>query len=83
MEIMSPTVAGKVEEKSIKASNAKFTWGAKTGKELEQLAPGLSFQTDHSLMEAMPNIYPIYKVIGKVPFIRNLSYKIAVLYKSQ
>ena len=81
MEIMSPMVAGKVEEKSIKASNAKFTWGAKTGKELEQLVSGLSFQIDHSLMETMPDIYPIYKIIGRIPFIRNLSNKIAVLIK--
>lgn len=82
MDIMSPSVARNVEEKSIKASNAKFTWGAKTGKKLEQLAPGLSFVKDHSLTETMPDLYPIYKVIGKIPFIHNLSNKIAVLNKN-
>ncbi|NLO84730.1 MAG: hypothetical protein GX096_04770 [Clostridiales bacterium] len=79
LEIMSPMVAGKVQEKSIKASNAKFTWGVKSGKELEPLAPSFTFQADHSRMETMPDIYPVYKVIGKVSFTRNLSNKITVL----
>jgi len=82
MEIMSPMVAKKVEEKSIKASNAKFTWGAKSGKELEQMVPDLSFQTDRSLMETMPEIYPIYKMLGKLPLVYDLSNKIAVLSKN-
>ncbi len=79
MEIMSPMVVRKVEEKSIKASNAKFTWGIKSGKNLEHLVAGIKFIEDRSLMEAMPQIHPIYKVLGKIPFIYNLSNKITVL----
>lgn len=30
-------------------------------------------------MEIMPQIYPIYKVLGKIPLIYNLSNKITVL----
>ncbi len=81
MEIITPLVVGKDVEKSIKASNAKFTWGAKSGKELESLVPSLKYQNDRSLVEVMEDIYPIYKVIGKIPFIRNLSNKISVLKK--
>lgn len=81
MEIMSPMVVGKVEEKSIKASKAKFTWGAKSGQKLEELVPAFKYQNDRSLVEVMEEIYPIYKIIGKIPFIRNLSNKISVLEK--
>lgn len=81
MEIMSPLVVGKIEEKSIKASDAKFTWGAKSGKKLEELVPSLQYQNDRSLVETMEVIYPIYKALGKIPFIRNLSNKISVLKK--
>lgn len=79
MEIMSPMVVGRVEEKSIKASNAKFTWGAKSGKNVERLVTGIKFKEDRSLMETMPLIHPVYRVLGKIPFIYNFSNKIAVL----
>lgn len=79
MEIMSPMVVGKIEEKSIKASNAKFTWGTKSGKNLEQLVAGIKCKEDRSLMETMPQIHPIYKVLKKIPFVYNLSNKITVL----
>ena len=35
MEIISPVVVKRIKEKSIDESNAKFTWGIKSGKGLE------------------------------------------------
>lgn len=79
MEIMSPFIVNHVKEKSIEASKAKFTWGARSGAELERLAPAFRYVGDRSLVEGMEEIYPIYKLIGKIPFVRNMSNKISVL----
>lgn len=79
LEFMNPWVAGHVKEKSIEASQAKFTWGAKSGKEIAALCPALHWVEDVSLVEGMKELYPIYRVIGKVPALRNLSNKLAIL----
>lgn len=79
LEFMNPWVAGHVKEKSIEATQAKFTWGAKSGKEIAALCPALHWVEDVSLVEGMKELYPIYRVIGKVPALRNLSNKLAVL----
>lgn len=81
MEILNPVFIKKNVEKSISQSGAVFTWGAKSGEELVRLAPEFSWQGDRSLVEGMIEIAPIYKVIGKIAAIRNLSNKIAVLEK--
>ena len=39
VETMSPLVASYIKEKSIQGSQAKFTWGVKSGKELQKLIP--------------------------------------------
>ncbi len=79
LEFMNPWVAGHVKEKSIEASQAKFTWGAKSGKEIAALCPALRWAEDVSLVEGMKELYPIYRVIGGIPVLRNLSNKLAVL----
>ena len=79
MEIMNPKFVGRDIEKSIKNSNAGFTWGAKSGEELCGLAQGIAWLGDRSLAETMPEIMGVYRVIGKIPAIRNLSNKISVL----
>lgn len=81
MEILNPKFVKKNVEKSIQQSGAVFTWGAKSGEELARLCPVFSWQGDRSLVEGMVEIAPIYKVIGKIGAIRNLSNKIAVLTK--
>lgn len=81
LEFMNPWIVRHVREKSIEASQAKFTWGIKSGKELEQMAPELRWIEDVSLTEGMKELYPIYRVIGRIPQIRNLSNKLAVLEK--
>lgn len=78
-ETMSPFVASHIKEKSIEGSQAKFSWGIKNGKELQKLLPQFENQRDVSLVEGMEQMMPVYRVIGKIPFVRNLSNKILVM----
>lgn len=81
MEILNPKFIRKNMEKSIHQSGAVFTFGARTGQELADLAPSFRWTGDRSLVEGMIEIAPIYKVIGKIGFIKNLSNKISILSK--
>lgn len=80
-EIMNPTVVKRFKEKSIEGSHAKFTWGIRNGRALAALLPAFRFVEEHSLVEGMAEFVPIYKLIGKIPFVRNISNKIVVLEK--
>ncbi|MBQ8160925.1 MAG: class I SAM-dependent methyltransferase [Clostridia bacterium] len=82
LEYMSPLVVKHVREKSIDQSGAKFTWGTKSGADICRLSPSFHLTEDRSLVEGMAVMYPIYKVIGKIRPIRNLSNKIAVMEKT-
>lgn len=82
-EIMNPTVAKRFKEKSIEGSRAKFTWGIKDGKTLAALLPQFCFAEEHSLTEGMAAFMPIYKLLGKLPFVRNISNKIVILKKGE
>ena len=81
VEIMNPTVVKRFKEKSIEGSKAKFTWGIKNGKALAELLPDFRFVEEHSLTEGMAAFIPIYKLLGKIPFVSNISNKIVVLEK--
>ena len=81
IETMSPFVVQHVKEKSIEGSNAKFTWGVKNGKELQQRISDFIYKKEISLVEGMKVLMPIYHVIGKIPAIRNISNKIIVMEK--
>ena len=81
VEIMNPTVAKRFKEKSIEGSRAKFTWGIKNGRVLAELLPNFRFTEEHSLTEGMAAFMPIYKLLGKIPLVRNISNKIIVLEK--
>lgn len=81
VETMSPFVVRHIKEKSIEGSNAKFTWGIKNGKLLQQLVPAFSYKGEVSLVEGMKKMMPIYRVIGKIPGVKNFSNKIIVLEK--
>ena len=81
VETMNPTIVRHFKEKSIDASNAKFTWGIKNGKALAELLPGFRFMEEHSLTEGMAVFAPIYKLLDKLPAVRNISNKIVVLKK--
>lgn len=81
VEVMNPTVAKRFKEKSIEGTHSKFTWGIKNGKALAELLPDFRFVEEHSLTEGMAEFVPVYKLLGKIPFVRNISNKIAVLEK--
>ena len=81
VETMNPAMVRHFKEKSIDASNAIFTWGIKNGKALAELLPGFRFMEEHSLTEGMAVFAPIYKLLDKLPTVRNISNKIIVLEK--
>ena len=81
VETMSPFVVKHIKEKSIEKSAAKFSWGVKNGAALEQVIPCFKNKRDVSLVEGMKVLMPIYKVIGKIPAVRNFSNKICVMKK--
>lgn len=81
VETMNPAMVRHFKEKSIDASNAKFTWGIKNGKALAELLPGFRFMEEHSLTEGMAAFVPIYKLLDRLPAVRNISNKIIVLEK--
>ena len=81
VETMNPMVVKSFKEKSIEGSNAKFTWGVKNGAALVKLLPGFRFIEEHSLTEGMAQFVPVYKLLVKLPAIRNISNKIVVIGK--
>lgn len=81
VETMNPMIVKRFKEKSIEGSHAKFTWGIKNGKALAELLPGFRFMEEHSLTEGMAVFTPIYKLLDKLPTVRNISNKIIVLEK--
>ena len=81
VEIMNPMIVKQFKEKSIDASNAKFVWGVKNGAALAKLMPDFQFREEHSLTEGMAAFVPIYKLLDKLPFVRNISNKIIILDK--
>lgn len=79
VETMNPAVAKRFKERSIEGSHAKFTWGVKHGRALAALLPGFRFVEEHSLTEGMAVFAPVYKLLDKLPTVRNISNKIIVL----
>lgn len=75
-EILNPKFVKSLVEKSVKI---QFTWGANSGKDICNLVDGFEFIEDISLVEGMKEFKPIYKLLEKIKFIRNLFNKIAVL----
>lgn len=81
VEIMNPMMVKNMKEKSIEGSHAKFTWGAKNGTELQALLPGFTCTGEHSLVEGMAEFMPVYKTLGKIPVVHNISNKIILMEK--
>ena len=78
-ETMNPMVVKRFKEKSIEGSKAKFTWGVKDGRALAALLPGFRLAGEHCLTEGMAAFVPIYRLLDKLPLIRNISNRIVVL----
>ena len=83
VETMNPAMVRHFKEKSIDASNAKFTWGVKNGLALAELLREFQFIEEHSLTEGMAAFVPIYKLLDKLPAVRNISNKIIMLEKEK
>lgn len=81
METMNPFVVKHIKEKSIESSKAKFTWGLKSGRELEKMMSSFRWMQDISLVEGMKVMYPVYHLIGWIPVIKNFSNKLVLLKK--
>lgn len=81
VETMNPMIVKRFKERSIEGSHAKFTWGIKNGKALAELLPGFRFVEEHSLAEGMAAFTPVYKLLDRLPAVRNISNKIIVLEK--
>ncbi len=82
VETMSPMVVRRFREKSIEGSHAKFTWGVKGGAALAALLPDFRFVEQHSLTEGIAVFAQVYRVLGKIPAVRNISNKIIVLERA-
>lgn len=83
METMNPWVVKNMREKSIEATKAKFTWGIRSGKELERISPEYTWVRDVSLVEGMKAIMPVYHLFGWIPVVKNISNKLVVLRKGE
>ena len=81
MESMNPCIMRHMKEKSIEPSKARFTWGLKSGKELESIVSGLTWIEDVSLVEGMKELYPVYKLLGWIQPVKKLSNKLVILRK--
>lgn len=79
VETMNPMVVKRFKEKSIEGSNAKFTWGVRDGRALAALLPDFRFVAEHGLTEGMAVFAPVYKLLDKLPAVRNISNRIVVL----
>ena len=81
VETMNPMVVKRFKEKSIEGSKARFTWGVKNGAALAALLPDFRYVEEHSLCEGMAAFMPVYKLLGKIPAVSNISNRIVVLEK--
>lgn len=79
VETMNPMVVKRFKEKSIEGSNAKFTWGVRDGRALAALLPDFRFVAEHGLTEGVAAFAPVYKLLDKLPAVRNISNRIVVL----
>ena len=78
-ETMHPMVVKRFKEKSIAGSKAKITWGVKDGRALAAVLPGFRLAGEHCLTEGMAAFVPVYRLLDKLPLIRNISNRIAIL----
>ncbi len=78
VEVMNPMIVKRFKEKSIEGSHAKFTWGIRDGRALAELL-GVRYVEEHSLAEGMAAFAPVYRLLKKIPAVRNISNRIIVL----
>ena len=78
-EIMHPFIAGKSKyHDTVKSTSAVFKWGIETGKQMEKMCEGIQFIKEWNLFDELTDQGFLYKIAGKVPFIRNKNNKIVM-----
>ena len=82
VETMSPAVVRRFKEKSIEGSGARFTWGVADGAALARLLPGFRLVEEHSLCEGMAAFVPVYRLLDRIPLVRNISNRIVALERA-
>lgn len=82
VETMSPAVVRRFREKSIEGSGVRFTWGVADGAALARLLPGFRLVEEHSLCEGMAAFVPVYRLLDRIPLVRNISNRIVVLERA-
>ena len=80
-EVMNPWVAAHVKERFIEGSSAKISWGIRLGPAFKTVIPPFRCVEEHSLIEGMQVFLPVYKLLGKISFIRSVSTKILIMEK--
>ena len=70
-----------MKEKSIEPVRLALPGDLKSGKELESMVSGLTWVEDVSLVEGMKELYPVYKLLGWIQPVKNLSNKLVILRK--
>ena len=74
---LAPAIVGR----SVTAVNVRTPKLREPLQDLAALLPGFQLVEEHSLTEGMAEFLPIYKVLGKIPLVRNISNRIVVLQK--
>lgn len=76
-EIMHPMIAKQSKHHdTVKKTKAIFQWGVSSGKEMEKLSEGLSFEKEWNLFDELKDQGFLFRLFATIPFIRNKNNKI-------
>lgn len=79
LELLSAKVVGNTKmTKSIQQTGSTFQWGVDSGRDVKKLLPYMHFVKEMNLADRMYLKSGIYKILAKIPFIRNMSNRIAM-----
>lgn len=79
VETMNPAVARASAKNPSKRARQNSSGASRTGKALAALLPGFRFVEEHGLTEGMAVFQTIYRLLDKLPAVRNISNRIVVL----
>lgn len=70
-------------EKSVQETGSKFTWGCDSFEDLGELAKGFVKVADDDILRGMEQLYPAYRLIDWIPFVKKAAEKILVFRKDE